>query len=522
MNGDFKENWGTFMYVCYRFGVIVCLFAGSACIAADGEPDDLVIETSQTHQALTLDERIRGCNANPLVIAGAVSAEICTGADLFLRETFNGNGRSCATCHPVANNFTIDRPFIASVPANDPLFVAEFDPALARLEIPAQMRGRSLILENVDGFAPDPTVRFVLRSVPHNLSMGTSVTRPPGDVSPPNERTGWSGDGAPGAGELRDFQTGAITQHYPKSLNRVAGTDFRLATDAELDLIALFMRQLGRTNELALTNVTMTDARAEAGRTVFLAVGCNACHANAGANAGFGGGGNRNFDTGVEAARNAGLAGFPLDGGFLGAPANPDGSFGNGTFNTPPLIEAADTGPFFHTDTTIAGASAHNVATANTIEEAIAFYDSPAFNNSPSGLVAPINMTADQIDDVGRFLRGVNAAFNAAQAIKRLDAASQLLTRFGMSQDATQRENLRLANEEVQDAVDVLSAVTALDLDAQSRFNEAFALINQARTTASSTTRSTAIAGARAKLALGTLRIGANLTFTIGSGTVMF
>jgi len=465
---------------------------------------------------------VRGCLINPLVVAGAVSADICTGADLFLRETFNGNGRSCGTCHPVANNFTIDPKFIATVPGSNPLFIAEFNSALRQLEIPAQMRARSLILENVDGLT-DPTRKFVLRTVPHNLSMGTSVTRATGDlVTPPMDRTGWSGDGAPGNGQLRDFQTGAITQHYPKRLNRVVGVDFRLATTTELDRIDLFMRELARKNELTLTSVVMTDTRAENGRAVFLAVGCNGCHNNAGANAGFGGGGNRNFNTGVESARNTGVAAFPRDGGFLGTPLNPDGSFGNGTFNTPPLIEAADTGPFFHTDTTISGASAHNTASAKTIEEATAFYDSPAFNNSPSGLAGPINITATEIDDIGRFLRGVNAVFNAAQALKRLEAAAKLVSRFGMSQNTTQRENLRLANEEVQDAIDVLAAVSSLNLESKARFNEAYNLIEQARNTTSSSTRSSAISSARSKLGLGSTKIGTNLTFTIGNGTVMF
>src|SRR5678816_490194 len=116
----------------------------------------------------------------------------------------------------------------------------------------------------------------------------------------------------------------------------------------------------------------------------------------------------RMIRTGVESARNAELANFPHDGGF-GTTAQADGSFGDGTFNAPPLIEAADTGPFFHTAVTISGASAHNTAVATTIEEAIAFYDSPAFNNSPSGQAVPINLTAAEIDNIGRFLRGVNA-----------------------------------------------------------------------------------------------------------------
>jgi len=492
----------------------------------DDTQDEAVGDTeaiAQTTQSLVLDERLRGCATDPRVLAGAVSVDICTGADLFLRETFDGNGRSCATCHRVDNNFAIDTKFMATLPARDPLFIAEFNRTLSRLEIPAQMRGRGLILENVDGFAPDPTVRFVLRSVPHTLSMGTSVTRSAADpVTPPVERTGWGGDGAPGNGALRDFQTGAITQHYTKTLDRVAGRDFRLASSGELDRIDLFMRQLGRTNELDLNTVVMSDARAEAGRTVFMTVGCNVCHENAGANIGLGIGGNFNFNTGVESTRNTGLASFPRDGGFLATPANPDGSFGNGTFNAPPLVEAADTGPFFHTDTTISGASAHNVATATTIEEAVAFYDSPAFNNSPSGQIAPIDMTATQIDDVGRFLRGVNATFNAAMAVKRLDAATKLIIRFLNTRLATQREMLRLANVEVIDAIEDLQAIPGLNTASLGNFRNARALIDLARVTTSEFTRAAAIAAARSELTTASSRIGTNLSYTIGDSTVMF
>src|SRR5262249_41737066 len=164
-----------------------------------------------------------------------------------------------------------------------------------QLEKPPQMHQFSLILENVDGLE-DPTHKFVLRSVPHTLSLSTSVTRPPGGVNPPADRTGWSGDGAPGAGALRDFMNGAIRQHYTKDLRRRAGVDFVFATDTELDRIDRFMRLVGRSNELTLTSVAMSDAGANAGRATFLSVGCNGCHGNAGANAG---GGNRNFNTGV-------------------------------------------------------------------------------------------------------------------------------------------------------------------------------------------------------------------------------
>jgi hypothetical protein len=502
------------MFARYGCVLMLGLAAWSGCVGMD--------ELGEAPQALTLNERIAACSSDPRVVAGTVSVDVCAGADLFLRETFGGNGRSCATCHRVDHNFVIDPAFIAKLPATDPLFVAEFNPDLAGLEIPAQMRRFGLILENVDGFAPDPRTHFVLRSVPHTLSMATSVTRAPGDpVTPPIERTGWSGDGAPGAGGLRDFQTGAITQHYTNSLDRVAGEDFRLADDGELGRIDQFMRQVGRTNELVLGSVVMSDARAEAGRTTFLAVGCNACHGNAGANASFGGGGNRNFNTGVESSRNPALAAFPHDGGFLQT-ANPDGSFGNGTFNTPPLVEAADTGPFFHTATSITGASAHNTETATTIEEAIAFYDSPAFNNSPSGKVGPIDLTATQIDDIGRFLRGVNATFNAALALKRLDAATALVTRFHNANLGTQRELLRLANVEVSDAIRVLAGVPNLDAPSLISLVAARALIDDAQRTDSDAHRAVVITLARALVSAASTQVGTNLTYQIGDGTVMF
>ena len=76
---------------------------------------------------------------------------ISQGAQLFFEETFSGNGRTCGTCHPASNNFTIDPAFIATLPANNPLFVAEFNPALAQLERPQLMRQFGLILENLDG-----------------------------------------------------------------------------------------------------------------------------------------------------------------------------------------------------------------------------------------------------------------------------------------------------------------------------------------------------------------------------------
>jgi mono/diheme cytochrome c family protein len=484
--------------------------------------------TAVAAQSLTLADRIATCNADPRVLAGLVSVDVCAGADLFLRETFNGNGRSCATCHRVEDNFTIDPAFMTTLPESDPLFVAEVPGSpLAGLEKPALMRQFGLILENVDGFAPDPTTHFVMRSVPHTLSLSTSITRAANDpITTPADRTGWSGDGAPGAGTLRDFQTGAITQHYTKSLNRVAGTDFRLATDDELDKIEAFMRGLGRSNELTLTSVVMSDAGAEAGRAKFLTVGCNACHGNAGANASFGGGGNRNFNTGVEAARTPALAGLPIDGGFLQTPDPTNTIFGNGTFNVPPLVEAADTGPFFHTAVQVTDAAAHNTAFVQTIEEAVAFYGSSGFNTSPAGKVAPIVLAAADIDNIGRFLRGINAAFNIAIASKRLDGVATLIGQFQNQRSDIQNKLIALATKELLDAsndlVRVPSGGAALNRDVQLSLASVEVLLALTELTDSVPARQVAINAARTALTQAAAKLGTNLSFTIGSGSVMF
>jgi len=316
---------------------------------------------------------------------------------LFFNETFGGNGRTCGSCHREEANFSIDPAFIATLPPNDPLFVAEFNPALrANFENPRLMREFGLILENLDGFDDLPN-KFVMRGVPHTLGLRHSV------ASPQGPRTGWSGDGAPGDGSLRSFATGAVIQHFTKTLNRVAGVDFRLPTDAELDALEAFQLSLGRQQDLTLP-LPLKGVVAKRGQEIFLDDNlgkCNRCHQNAGANAGFGGGGNLNFDTGVENLPDqpARLTGekVPRDDGF--------GRPGDGTFNTPPLVEAADTGPFFHNNA------------IETIEGAVGFYDGESFNNSPAGrAVGGIELDGTQIVEIAAFLRVINALENIRQS----------------------------------------------------------------------------------------------------------
>jgi len=367
------------------------------------------------------------------------AALVAKGRELFFNETFGGNGRTCATCHREERNFTIDPAFIATLPKTDPLFVAEFIPALSRnFENPRLMRAFGLILENLDGF-DDLETRFTMRGVPHVLALRTSV------ASLQGPRTGWSGDGAPADGSLRAFATGAVIQHFTRTLDRIAGVDFRLPTDAELDALEAFQLSLGRQQDLTLP-LALKGTVPKRGQGIFLddRLGkCNVCHRNAGANRADGD--NANFNTGVEDLPDqpARLTGerVPRDDGF--------GRPGDGTFNTPPLVESADTGPFFHNNA------------IETIEGAVGFYNGQAFNNSPSGRflasIDPnrvgIRLDGTQVVAVAAFLRVINALENVRQSIELLRETDAL----GLSNHAEAKRLLRRAASETRDSINVLA-----------------------------------------------------------------
>ena len=389
------------------------------------------------------------------------TALIAKGREIFFNETFNGNGRTCGTCHREERNLTIDAAFIATLPKNDALFVAEFNPDLKQnFENPRLMREFGLILENLDGFDDLPN-KFTMRGVPHVLALRTSI------ASPQGPRTGWSGDGAPGDGSLRSFATGAVIQHFTKTLNRVAGVDFRLPTDAELDALEAFQLSLGRQADLALP-LPLRGTVAKRGQEIFLDNGlgkCNICHRNAGAN--LADGNNANFNTSVEDLpdRPANLTGekVPRDDGF--------GRPGDGTFNTPPLVEAADTGPFFHSNA------------IETIEGAVAFYNGQAFNNSPSGKFLAstdpngvgIRLDATQVVAVAAFLRVINALENIRQSIELLTQSEAL----GFFEGARAKLLLMRATNETRDATAVLAGAGLHPL-AVAQLNEARRLAERA------------------------------------------
>ena len=475
-----------------------------------------------------------------LVTSGLVSEEIFKGGLVFFEETFEGNGRSCGTCHPAENNQTIEPKFISTLPANDPLFVAEQRPPsdpISDLERPELMRYFGLILENVDGLE-DPNVKFLMRSVPHSLSLATSI-RATDPTTTPKEHTGWSSDGAPNMGFLSDFLLGAIIQHYPNnSLARVFKEDvppgypfdFRMPTDVELKLTNEFMLNVGRLNELNLTpgafnSVTPSEPRAEAGRARFVGSACNGCHNNASANVGPNATGpNNNFNTQVERRPNPaqGFMGisFPGDGGFGGQGLNApnfdcDGDgindcFGNGQFNNVPLVEAADTGPFFHTNVEL------------TIEDAVNFYNGPEF--------PVVNFSTTDVEDVGAFLRVINAAFNLQMAMQRNKAAATIdptpapsITDF-IGIRGTANKLLLLAIDEINDAIDVLagSPIGVLNPSAVENAKEARQKLHRAVNSNSLGSRRDLMEKAQFLLTQGNQSLGRGMSYRLGSGNLMF
>ena len=416
-----------------------------------------------------------GPNPNPTT---ALHFAIRRGRNSFFNETFNGNGRTCGTCHREDGNLTIDAEFIDDLPPNDPIFVAEFIPALANnFENPVLMRKLGLILENPDGFDNLPS-KFVMRGVPHTLALLQNTLTPVGPVpgatplpngsipaqdgtsTPPNERTGWGGDGAPGTGTLREFIIGAVVQHYPKTLNRQAPGDFRLPTTGELDDLEAFQKSLGRRQDLDLAAMQpkFRNEVVRKGVEIFNNPGsvlggsdvgagkCFLCHLNAGGSDFFFPGANANFNTNVEGLPNqpADLVQpaqlNPQDGGFGQTGVSPTGGFGNGSFNTPVLVEAADTGPFFHNNS------------IETIEGAVDFYNSRAFNEAPGfgSLINGIRLEATEVVAVAAMLRVINVLENER-------SARDLINRIKIATNTTQIQTLAdLAISEIDDANEVL------------------------------------------------------------------
>jgi len=424
-------------------------------------------------------------------LASVVGDQIAHGRRLFLKETFGGNGRTCGTCHRPENNHTIDPKFIAGLPKDDPLFVAEYNPALKELENPALLRQFGLIRANADGFDRPP----VMRSVPHLRGLAVSMVSEgfgvdasgnpiEGEFSKLDKQfcnaLGWSGDGSATErteadvntpcpdefhddGSLKVFAKGAVIQHLTKTLNRIEGVDFRSPNEGELEALEAYMLSLGRSKDVTLAQMEFKSPLVERGKKLFdtkqnpatgvlgETANCNGCHVGAGANSSttFA---NPTRDTAIENLReNPALLVDPsiaYDGGFGReqrlncGPKFDKPCYGDARFNTPSAVEAADTGPYFHN---------HSV---NTLEEAIAYYNSDAFNHSPGAVTSKgadrrINLDSSQITAIALFLRTLNAVENIRTSNQTVQNARRL-------SGPAAKEAIRLAVSDTQDAIEVL------------------------------------------------------------------
>ncbi len=502
-NGDILLKVGTYAPVSGGQGLSLSLGASAfssfypdrAFVVRAGEsPLDGFILTGPSslftrlrhRQVRFVDEASAPRGFNPTAAATRVTdvtRMVADGRQLFLEETFNGNGRTCGTCHVEANNFTVDPDLIAMLPSTDPLFVAETTPALSALENPDLLRRFGLFLVDADGF--DASRGFVFRSAqnvqalansmaPQDAITGADFSTNGKNPNPP-ERLGWGNDGPP----IRDFALVAIAQHAPTALARLPGVNFRVPTDEELDALAAYQLALGRQQDFDLPALELKSALAVEGKKLFLDTGnltepghknCNACHFNGGGTTGITfnpadpgfprlDGGPHGFNMASPTNANdiplALTLGLPRDGGFGQVPTA-FGSFGNTDdlpppfghfeleeFNSPPVVESADTGPFFHNHT------------VPDLESAVAFYGSDAFKKSVVPTAIPIQISADPADPevqaIAAFLRVLNALENIRSSI---DVAERGRT---MIKVADLRDLARLSLAETDDALNVLS-----------------------------------------------------------------
>lgn len=309
---------------------------------------------------------IVGLNSRPTTLFAAITRQandsVKLGRKLFTQETFDGNGRTCATCHPLNKLGTLSASDIRRLPGSHKLFVHRQQPALADLEDDDLLTSRGLILENTQGFNNPP----VFRSIPpfHNA------------LSP----FGWAGHQP----SMAQFSMEAIVQHFPKTLNREPGVDFRMPTQAELDALAAFqlsVRNPKNRNLQGNLDRLVKKGAATRGREIFFddeRGKCARCHNSQTL------GNTDNFDTGVEDRPDAGS--LPVDIGD-----------GGGAFNTPQLFGVGRKGIFFHN------------GTATTLREAVTHYTTSAFANSPSGqFLGGIDLDDNEISDIVAFLEAIS------------------------------------------------------------------------------------------------------------------
>jgi cytochrome c peroxidase len=240
-------------------------------------------------------------------------------------------------------------------------------------------QGRGLILENIDGFTNPHSSNHVFRKSP---GLDNAKRTAPFGLS------GLIG----GAANLGDFATGAVKQHFPRTISRVEGVDFRLPSADERAAIDAFQqsRNVPADENFNLDRFATTAAQI-AGRTAFFGTAkCSKCHSGpvlADTDGSIPGKtGNADFNTGVDFMPiNTGGDLLPMEAGGLRE------------FNTPALFNVKNHAPFFHN------------GSAATLRQAVEFYSSGPFLGSPAATeIGGLNFTnPTDVDNVIAFLEGL-------------------------------------------------------------------------------------------------------------------
>jgi mono/diheme cytochrome c family protein len=218
------------------------------------------------------------------------------GFRIFTQETWNGNGRTCGTCHRPDEAYNIFPSTIKKLNKKERDLV--FATNVLGLENINLVKSNALF--NIEGGkagdcrADDPQCWAdaeaenpprhpgpVFRSTMTIQALDLTTLKPPRPTFPgtlklpaqcsaglgPDDlpQLGWAGDGSPGSpvnlsqchvhhgtidndadGSIRAFANGAIAQHSTLRLERKPGRDFRFATEEELDALEAFQKWLGR------------------------------------------------------------------------------------------------------------------------------------------------------------------------------------------------------------------------------------------------------------------------------------
>ena len=335
------------------------------------------------------------------------------GFRVFDEETFDGNGRTCTTCHIPETQYNIFPSHIATLDGEElDLVLASNVPGL---ENPTLIMERGLFNVGEEGegdTALDCDDEMECHGPIFRGSMGIAAlalntvfindTFNPENTCAPGLRCsmlGWSGQGSPrnfhhhgvddpdADGSVRAFANGAVAQHFTTCLERTLDECFRFATAEEMDAMEAFQNWLGRREQFFIRDMVFSDARAERGRELYMSneASCNTCHFNGGANFSpshfipdpVGANIFQHSDVDLDRFRLTELTGvfIPEDEGFIFEGQNP------AAMNGQSAVESVPKEAFFHKHIILNG-SGEEIEEGGGIEGAISFYFREPFVSS--------------------------------------------------------------------------------------------------------------------------------------------